>query len=425
MTTTKTAAKKNTSGNTTATTARKKGATSRTTARKKKNTAEVVEAEIVDEHTYMSDVARQLAGNYDVEAREKELAPLIHAKISGTLASRDQTQFAKMAADVATIGQEHVDAAVSGKTDLLTRTSSVVATRSDSVKSMQRDLASLAVTVNDIGKESFVTRWLPFLTTPEKKILEYQARCKSAEKNLQDISDSLNKGAYNMERDADMLDQEAAYQRERMGDIAADVHAVHIIQAAAEARVAELRASGDKGDAMLADALKSSVVDAADARKNELLGQIGTSIYACHVLALTAQMARKEAGQARQTINNAIPTLKIQSIATVALGEQEMLNSAISAVNDKVKKQTEEINRLIGKNVQAMVDHEKENIARVEYIKNNLDTITGIIANAREQLASINEERKVNNKELTEFVAPLVDKLEARREIDGGSVNVL
>lgn len=239
MTTTKTAAKKNTSGKTTATTARKKDTTSRTTARKKKkNTAEIVEAEIVDEHTYMSDVARQLAGNYDVEAREKELAPLIHAKISGTLASRDQTQFAKMAADVAAIGQEHVDAAVSGKTDLLTRTSSVVATRSDSVKSMQRDLASLAVTVSDIGKESFVARWLPFLTTPEKKILGYQARCKSAEKNLQDISDSLNKGAYNMEREADMLDQEAAYQRERMGDIAADVHAVHIIQAAAEARVA-------------------------------------------------------------------------------------------------------------------------------------------------------------------------------------------
>ena len=68
--------KKSTAGKTTtkakkATTAKKPAAKKAT---RKKNT-DIVEVEAINEGTYMSDVARKLAGNYDVEERERELAP--------------------------------------------------------------------------------------------------------------------------------------------------------------------------------------------------------------------------------------------------------------------------------------------------------------------------------------------------------------
>lgn len=134
-----------------ATTTRKPAAKKATTAAKKqtrKASTDIVEAEIVAPSEYMSDVARQLAGDYDAEARERELAPIIRAKISGTLASRDKTEYAKMAVDVAAIGQEHVNAAVSGKTDIMKRTSEGIALRTDGAEAMRRDLAALAVTVD-------------------------------------------------------------------------------------------------------------------------------------------------------------------------------------------------------------------------------------------------------------------------------------
>ena len=103
-----------TSKTTTASSSKKSTAGKTTTKAKKatrKTSTDIVEVEVINEGTYMSDVARKLAGNYDVEERERELAPMIRAKISGTLESRDQTRYAQMAAEVATIGQEHVNAA--------------------------------------------------------------------------------------------------------------------------------------------------------------------------------------------------------------------------------------------------------------------------------------------------------------------------
>lgn len=104
-TTTASSSKKSTAGKT-ATKAKK--ATAKKPAAKKatrKKSTEIVEVEVINEGTYMSDVARKLAGNYDVEERERELAPMIRAKISGTLESRDQTKYTQMAAEVSAIGQ--------------------------------------------------------------------------------------------------------------------------------------------------------------------------------------------------------------------------------------------------------------------------------------------------------------------------------
>ena len=185
----------------------------------------------------MSDVARKLAGNYDVEERERELAPMIRAKISGTLESRDQTKYTQMAAEVSAIGQEHVQAAVSGKTAILSRTADGAKIKTDGAEAMRRELAALAVTVNGLGKQSAIARWLPFLASPEKRLREFQARFQSAEESLQDTSDSVHNAALTMTRDADLLDTEAAYQRDRIQDIAADIHAVRIIRDDAEARV--------------------------------------------------------------------------------------------------------------------------------------------------------------------------------------------
>ena len=242
---------------------------------------------------------------------------------------------------------------------------------------------------------------------------------------MQDTSDSVHNAALTMTRDADLLDTEAAYQRDRIQDIAADIHAVRIIRDDAEARVEELRATGDEGDAVLADALYSSVVDAADRRENELLGQVGTALYVCQELAIASQSARMLAGQAVQTLNNTIPVLKAQTLVRTALGTQEMVGDTLDAVNAAVAKLTDENTQLIGKNITGMVAREKSTIARVEDIKRNLDALTGFIVDARAQLSTLGEERRANSRELTEYVAPLVDKLEARREIDGGSVNVL
>lgn len=286
-------------------------------------------------------------------------------------------------------------------------------------------LAALAVTVNGLGKQSAIARWLPFLASPEKRLREFQARFQSAEESLQDTSDSVHNAALTMTRDADLLDTEAAYQRDRIQDIAADIHAVRIIRDDAEARVEELRATGDEGDAVLADALHSSVVDAADRRENELLGQVGTALYVCQELAIASQSARMLAGQAVQTLNNTIPVLKAQTLVRTALGTQEMVGDTLDAVNAAVAKLTDENTQLIGKNITGMVAREKSTIARVEDIKRNLDALTGFIVDARAQLSTLGEERRANSRELTEYVAPLVDKLEARREIDGGSVNVL
>ena len=414
-TTTAAASKKIADGKTT--TKAKKATTAKKPAAKKatrKKSTEIVEVEVINEGTYMSDVARKLAGNYDVEERERELAPMIRAKISGTLESRDQTKYTQMAAEVSAIGQEHVNAAVSGKTDILSRTADGAKIKTDGAEAMRRELAALAVTVNGLGKQSAIARWLPF-----------QARFQSAEESLQDTSDSVHNAALTMTRDADLLDTEAAYQRDRIQDIAADIHAVRIIRDDAEARVEELRATGDEGDAVLADALHSSVVDAADRRENELLGQVGTALYVCQELAIASQSARMLANQAVQTLNNTIPVLKAQTLVRTALGTQEMVGDTLDAVNAAVAKLTDENTQLIGKNITGMVAREKSTIARVEDIKRNLDALTGFIVDARSQLSTLGEERRANSRELTEYVAPLVDKLEARREIDGGSVNVL
>lgn len=423
---------------TTAKSANKKAATTRKPAAKKpvakkatakkqtrKTSTDIVEVDVINEGTYMSDVARKLAGNYDVEERERELAPMIRAKISGTLESRDQTRYAQMAAEVATIGQEHVNAAVSGKTDILMRTADGAKIKTDGAEEMRRDLAALAVTVNGLGKQSPIVRWFPFLASPEKRLREFQTRFQSAEESLQETSDSVHNAALTMTRDADLLDTEAAYQRDRIQDIAADIHSVRIIRDDAVARVEELRATGDEGDAMLADALNSSVVDAADRRENELLGQVGTALYVFQELAIASQSARTLAGQAIQTLNNAIPVLKAQTIVRTALGTQEMAGDTLDAVNAAVTKLTNDNTQLIGKNIAGMVAREKSTIARVEDIKRNLDALTGFIVDARSQLSTLGEERRANSRELTEYVTPLVDKLEARREIDGGSVNVL
>jgi len=425
-TTTASANKKSTAGKTA--TKAKKATTAKKPAAKKatrKKSTDIVEVEVINEGTYMSDVARKLAGNYDVEERERELAPMIRAKISGTLESRDQTKYTQMAAEVAAIGQEHVNAAVSGKTDILSRTADGAKIKTDGAEAMRRELAALAVTVNGLGKQSAIARWLPFLASPEKRLREFQARFQSAEESLQDTSDSVHNAALTMTRDADLLDTEAAYQRDRIQDIAADIHAVRIIRDDAEARVEELRATGDEGDAVLADALHSSVVDAADRRENELLGQVGTALYVCQELAIASQSARMLAGQAVQTLNNTIPVLKAQTLVRTALGTQEMVGDTLDAVNAAVAKLTDENTQLIGKNITGMVAREKSTIARVEDIKRNLDALTGFIVDARAQLSTLGEERRANSRELTEYVAPLVDKLEARREIDGGSVNVL
>ena len=407
--------------------AAKKPAAKKATAKKqtRKTSTDIVEVDVINEGTYMSDVARKLAGNYDVEERERELAPMIRAKISGTLESRDQTRYAQMAAEVATIGQEHVNAAVSGKTDILMRTADGAKIKTDGAEEMRRDLAALAVTVNGLGKQSPIVRWFPFLASPEKRLREFQTRFQSAEESLQETSDSVHNAALTMTRDADLLDTEAAYQRDRIQDIAADIHSVRIIRDDAVARVEELRATGDEGDAMLADALNSSVVDAADRRENELLGQVGTALYVCQELAIASQSARTLAGQAIQTLNNAIPVLKAQTIVRTALGTQEMAGDSLDAVNAAVAKLTNDNTQLIGKNIAGMVAREKSTIARVEDIKRNLDALTGFIVDARAQLSTLGEERRANSRELTEYVAPLVDKLEARREIDCGSVNVL
>lgn len=414
-TTNKTTASKKIADGKTATKAKKATTAKKPAAKKatRKKSTEIVEVEVINEGTYMSDVARKLAGNYDVEAREKELAPMIRAKISGTLASRDQTKYAQMAAEVSTIGQEHVQAAVSGKTDILSRTADGAKIKTDGAEAMRRELAALAVTVNGLGKQSAIARWLPFLASPEKRLREFQARFQSAEESLQDTSDSVHNAALTMTRDADLLDTEAAYQRDRIQDIAADIHAVRIIRDDAEARVEELRATGDEGDAVLADALHSSVVDAADRRENELLGQVGTALYVCQELAIASQSARMLANQA------------VQTLVRTALGTQEMVGDTLDAVNAAVAKLTDENTQLIGKNITGMVAREKSTIARVEDIKRNLDSLTGFIVDARAQLSTLGEERRANSRELTEYVAPLVDKLEARREIDGGSVNVL
>lgn len=104
-TATASASKKSTAGKTA--TQAKKAPTAKKPAAKKatrKKSTEIVEVEVINEGTYMSDVARKLAGNYDVEAREKELAPMIRAKISGTLESRDQTKYTQMAAVAAIVG---------------------------------------------------------------------------------------------------------------------------------------------------------------------------------------------------------------------------------------------------------------------------------------------------------------------------------
>lgn len=104
-TTTASANKKSTAGKTT--TKAKKATTAKKPAAKKatrKKSTDIVEVEVINEGTYMSDVARKLAGNYDVEERERELAPMIRAKISGTLESRDQTKYTQMAAEVSAIG---------------------------------------------------------------------------------------------------------------------------------------------------------------------------------------------------------------------------------------------------------------------------------------------------------------------------------
>lgn len=426
-TTTASSSKKSTAGKTA--TKAKKATTAKKSAAKKatrKKSTDIVEVEVINEGTYMSDVARKLAGNYDVEERERELAPMIRAKISGTLESRDQTKYTQMAAEVSAIGQEHVNAAVSGKTDILSRTADGAKIKTDGAEAMRRELAALAVTVNGLGKQSaIIARWLPFLASPEKRLREFQARFQSAEESLQDTSDSVHNAALTMTRDADLLDTEAAYQRDRIQDIAADIHAVRIIRDDAEARVEELRATGDEGDAVLADALHSSVVDAADRRENELLGQVGTALYVCQELAIASQSARMLAGQAVQTLNNTIPVLKAQTLVRTALGTQEMVGDTLDAVNAAVAKLTDENTQLIGKNITGMVAREKSTIARVEDIKRNLDALTGFIVDARAQLSTLGEERRANSRELTEYVAPLVDKLEARREIDGGSVNVL
>lgn len=425
-TTTASANKKSTAGKTA--TKAKKATTAKKPAAKKatrKKSTDIVEVEVINEGTYMSDVTRKLAGNYDVEERERELAPMIRAKISGTLESRDQTKYTQMAAEVAAIGQEHVNAAVSGKTDILSRTADGAKIKTDGAEAMRRELAALAVTVNGLGKQSPIARWLPFLASPEKRLREFQARFQSAEESLQDTSDSVHNAALTMTRDADLLDTEAAYQRDRIQDIAADIHAVRIIRDDAEARVEELRATGDEGDAVLADALHSSVVDAADRRENELLGQVGTALYVCQELAIASQSARMLAGQAVQTLNNTIPVLKAQTLVRTALGTQEMVGDTLDAVNAAVAKLTDENTQLIGKNITGMVAREKSTIARVEDIKRNLDALTGFIVDARSQLSTLGEERRANSRELTEYVAPLVDKLEARREIDGGSVHVI
>ena len=227
------------------TTTRKPAAKKATTKKRtRKASTDIVEAEIVTPSEYMSDVARQLAGDYDAEARERELAPIIRAKISGTLASRDKTEYAKMAVDVAAIGQEHVNAAVSGKTDIMKRTSEGIALRTDGAEAMRRDLAALAVTVDGLGgKRSIVSRLFPFFETPEKKLREFQARFQSTEESLQEITNSIRDAAMTMERDADCLDSEASYQYARIHDMAADVQAVRFIRRDAEARVEELRAT--------------------------------------------------------------------------------------------------------------------------------------------------------------------------------------
>lgn len=123
-TTNKTNASKKSAAGKTATKAKKATTAKKPAAKKatRKKSTDIVKVEVINEGTYMSDVARKLAGNYDVEERERELAPMIRAKISGTLESRDQTKYAQMAAEVSAIGQEHVNAAVSGKTDILSRT---------------------------------------------------------------------------------------------------------------------------------------------------------------------------------------------------------------------------------------------------------------------------------------------------------------
>lgn len=412
-----------------ATTTRKPAAKKATTAAKKqtrKKSTDIVEAEIVAPSEYMSDVARQLAGDYDAEARERELAPIIRAKISGTLASRDKTEYAKMAVDVAAIGQEHVNAAVSGKTDIMKRTSEGIALRTDGAEAMRRDLAALAVTVDGLGgKRSIVSRLFPFFETPEKKLREFQARFQSTEESLQEITNSIRDAAMTMERDADCLDSEASYQYARIHDMAADVQAVRFIRRDAEARVEELRATGDEGDANLADALHDSVVDTAVRRENELLGQIGNAMYACQSLAIASQSARKLSSQAIQTLNNAIPALKTQAFIRTALGTQELVGNTLDAVNKAVAAQMEENTRLMGKNIEGMVAREKDTIARVDDIKGNLDSLVGFITDAREQLTTIEGTRRASNEQLTEYVVPLVDKLEARREIEGGSVTVL
>ncbi len=228
-TTTASSSKKSTAGKTT--TKAKKATTAKKPAAKKatrKKSTDIVEVEVINEGTYMSDVARKLAGNYDVEERERELAPMIRAKISGTLESRDQTKYTQMAAEVSAIGQEHVNAAVSGKTDILSRTADGAKIKTDGAEAMRRELAALAVTVNGLGKQSAIARWLPFLASPEKRLREFQARFQSAEESLQDTSDSVHNAALTMTRDADLLDTEAAYQRDRIQDIAADIHAVRI-----------------------------------------------------------------------------------------------------------------------------------------------------------------------------------------------------
>lgn len=77
-TTTASSSKKSTAGKTT--TKAKKATTAKKPAAKKatrKKSTDIVEVEVINEGTYMSDVARKLAGNYDVEERERELAPMI------------------------------------------------------------------------------------------------------------------------------------------------------------------------------------------------------------------------------------------------------------------------------------------------------------------------------------------------------------
>ena len=331
-----------------------------------------------------------------------------------------------MAVDVAAIGQEHVNAAVSGKTDIMKRTSEGIALRTDGAEAMRRDLAALAVTVDGLGgKRSIVSRLFPFFETPEKKLREFQARFQSTEESLQEITNSIRDAAMTMERDADCLDTEASYQYARIHDMAADVQAVRFIRRDAEARVEELRATGDEGDANLADALHDSVVDTAVRRENELLGQIGNAMYACQSLAIASQSARKLSGQAIQTLNNAIPALKTQAFIRTALGTQELVGNTLDAVNKAVAAQMEENTRLMGKNIEGMVAREKDTIARVDDIKGNLDSLVGFITDAREQLTTIEGTRRASNEQLTEYVVPLVDKLEARREIEGGSVTVL